>query len=66
VTWSPDGQAVASCGADATVRLWRADGDPVDALIGHSDWVNSVTWSPDGRSFASGGLDGVIRLWRAK
>lgn len=64
VAWSPDGQAMASCGADSTVRLWRNDGTPICMLTGHTDWVQSVTWSPDGNMLASAGLDGCTHLWR--
>jgi WD40 repeat protein len=63
VAWSPDGQALASCGADSTVRLWRGDGSPICALTGHADWVYSVAWSPDGRALASASLDEAVQLW---
>ncbi|WP_129633078.1 protein kinase domain-containing protein [Candidatus Oscillochloris fontis] len=64
VIWNPDGQALASCGADSTVRLWRTDGTPISLLIGHSDWVQALAWCPDGDSLASASLDGSVQLWK--
>ena len=43
VSFSPDGQTVASGGGDATVRLWDvASRQPIAVLEGHTDWVMSV------------------------
>jgi WD40 repeat protein len=39
VAWSPDGQTLASCSADQTVRLWDAAGQARATLRGHSDYV---------------------------
>ena len=64
VAFSPDGQFVASGGADKTVRLWRtSDGSLIDIFKGHGDRVNAVAFGPDGRLLASGGSDRRVRLW---
>ena len=66
ISFSPDGQTLASGGSDGTIRLWNAStGTHKRTLIGHLIWVSSVSFSPDGQTLASGSWDYTIRLWDA-
>ncbi|MBD1938185.1 PD40 domain-containing protein [Microcoleus sp. FACHB-68] len=64
VSYSPDGQTIASASADSTINLWRPDGKLLRTLTGHDGNVTSITFSPDGQTIASAGTDNTIRLWR--
>ncbi|HEY9603783.1 MAG TPA: hypothetical protein V6C85_19365, partial [Allocoleopsis sp.] len=64
ISFSPDGQLIASASRDKTVKLWHPNGTLVATLIGHQDSVTSVAFSPDSQLIASGSWDGTVRLWR--
>jgi eukaryotic-like serine/threonine-protein kinase len=71
LAWSPDGNFIASAGADQTVQISNGvDGSPRPPFFtGHQNKqhvnpVLSVAWSPDGNSIASGDTDGVVYVWR--
>ncbi|HRY49635.1 MAG TPA: hypothetical protein P5186_16425 [Candidatus Paceibacterota bacterium] len=64
VTFSPDGQTLASASTDRTIKLWRVtDGTLVRNLVGHDEIIRSVAWSPDGRQLASASFDRTLRVW---
>ncbi|AFY32143.1 hypothetical protein [Calothrix sp. PCC 7507] len=64
VTFSPDGQLLASGSLDKDVKLWRPNGTLLQTLTGHSDAVTSVSFSRDGQSLASASLDKTVQIWR--
>ena len=70
VSFSRDGQVLASASDDATVRLWDVQtGELLHTLRGHPNGVWRVSFSPDGQVLASVGSgieDATVRLWDAR
>ncbi|MGL4503085.1 MAG: WD40 repeat domain-containing protein, partial [Planktothrix sp.] len=62
--FSPDGQTLASCSRDNTVKLWQVKtGREIRTLPGHTRATCAVAFSPDGQTLATGGDDGTIKIW---
>ena len=64
ISFTPDGNVLASGSSDKTIRLWQvSNGSLLQILTGHSDQVMSVVFSPDGKTLAGGGWDKTIKFW---
>lgn len=62
VSFSPDGEIIATAGEDNTVKLWTKEGKFLRNLR-HSDRVYGLSFSPDGQKIASASQDGNVYLW---
>ena len=64
ITFSPDGQLLASASRYNTARLWdMADRKFVAALQGNKSAVTQVAFSPNGKRLATLLADGQIEVW---
>ncbi len=56
LAFSKDGQQLASCSNDHTVRLWNVSTGKMicDPLYGNTSFVSSVKFSPDMKQLVSG------------
>ncbi len=73
VSFSPDGNTLATGDTDNEVCLWAIRtgeqyliGEQLATFTEHTETVTSVAFSPDRKTLASGSLDKTIRLWDVK
>ncbi|KAB8315442.1 hypothetical protein SD81_028955 [Tolypothrix campylonemoides VB511288] len=63
VTFSPDGNLIASASGDNSFKLWKRDGTELRTFTEHSSIVFAVAFSPDSQTIASASGDKTIKLW---
>jgi WD40 repeat protein len=67
LTFSADGTAIITGGADGVIRLFAAeDLHPAGTLTGHTGGINSLKVSADNTRLASSAADSRVRLWDLK
>lgn len=61
---SPNGQLLASSGADGFILLYDlVQGTFIKSLTGHSAGLNDIVWTPDGDYIVSASDDHTVRVW---
>jgi len=63
LAWHPDGNMLASGGADRYIYGWEGSTLKINKWVFHASSVNAIAWSPDGDKLASGGADKTIFIW---
>jgi WD40 repeat protein len=66
VTFSPDGQFIASASKDGSVKLWDCHGKLLKTFYGHNEPVWSVAFSSDGKTIVSVSEDKTAIIWDIK
>ncbi|KAH8369040.1 hypothetical protein KR200_009089, partial [Drosophila serrata] len=66
IKWCPQGQLLASCSDDMTIKVWSMDIDNYcHDLHGHSKPIYTIEWSTN-LILASASFDSTVRLWDVK
>jgi WD40 repeat protein len=69
ISYSPNGQMLASGGKDNTIRLWDTSTGALKATLewyasdNYAYFIKSVVFSPDGRTLAGRGHNSTVHLW---
>ncbi|XP_037701210.1 apoptotic protease-activating factor 1 isoform X2 [Choloepus didactylus] len=64
--FSEDGQRIASCGADKTLQVFKAEtGEKLLEIKAHEDEVLCCAFSPDDRFIATCSADKKVKIWNS-
>ncbi|GAB4235545.1 MAG: AAA-like domain-containing protein [Elainellaceae cyanobacterium] len=63
IAFNPNGQTLATAGADQTITLWTQDGQPQMSFKAHNSEIRALAFSPNARFLASASTDSTIKVW---
>ncbi len=63
VTFSPDGETIATASDDKTVKLWNRSGQMLKTFDAHTGVINSISFSSDGQTLVTASNDRTVKLW---
>lgn len=63
VSFSPDGQTIATASFDGTAKIWKMTGQEITTFNGHTDRVTRVSFSPTENVLVTTSFDNTARLW---
>ena len=67
LSWSPEGDFIASSSLDNSVAIWNAQtGRRTKILNGHESFVKGVAWDPVGKYLATLSDDKSVIIWRVE
>ncbi|KAI8855164.1 WD40-repeat-containing domain protein [Chytridium lagenaria] len=67
LSFSNDGNYLASASKDSTAIIWSADDfSAVQYLLGHNDGISFLSWSPDDTWLLTGSNDKSLKIWNVK
>lgn len=67
VKFSPNGEKLAACSADRSIRVYDVKSGAQELLIeDHADWVSAIAWNTDGTKLASASRDKTAKVFDAK
>ncbi len=63
ISWSPNGELIATSSPDKTAKIWDLKGNILADIDDHHASVLSVDFSPDGKKILSSSVDNTIMIW---
>lgn len=62
ISFSRDGQTIATASKDKTIKLWKRNGKEIKTLKDHTDSIKSMGLSPNGKSLVILDEDNILRF----
>jgi len=63
ISFSSNGQLIASASDNGKIQLWQSDGTLLNNFAAHEEKINSINFSPNGKFIVSASNDKTVKLW---